>query len=186
MGTQILVESLQMLSTLYLTLIILRFLLQLSRADYHNPISQFVAKATNPVTNPIRRVVPPYGPFDGASLIFAVLFQTLMYAIILGIAGQMAPIVSLLAWGALKVLGLIVTLYFFAIIAMIVISWIAPGNAHPGIQLIFQITEPVMKPFRSILPPMGGLDLSPIFAFLVLNMIRVVLSQLEMAAGMPF
>ena len=186
MGTEILVQTLQMVSILYLTIIILRFLLQLSQADFFNPISQFVSKATNPVLNPIRRVVPPTGPVDWASLIFAVLFQSLMYAVILGIVGTMAPIGTLLVWGLLKVIGLVVTIYFFAVIAMIVISWIAPGSSHPGIQLIFQVTEPIMRPFRSILPPMGGLDLSPILLFIVLNMVRVMLSHMEMAAGIPF
>ena len=185
MGTEILVSTLQMLSMFYLTIVVLRFLFQLCQVDYFNPISQFIAKATNPVTQPIRSVIPPVRRFDFASLIFAVLFQALMYVIILSIAGYgFTP--AVLLWGVLKVAGLIINIYFFAIIAMIVISWIAPGNTHPGIQLIHQITEPVMAPFRGLLPPMGGLDLSPILVFLVLNMVMVVMRHMETAAGMPF
>jgi YggT family protein len=185
MGTEILVSTLQMLSMFYLTIVVLRFLFQLCQVDYFNPISQFIAKATNPVTQPIRSIIPPVQRFDFASLIFAILFQALMYVIILSIAGYgFTP--AVLMWGVLKVAGLIINIYFFAIIAMIVISWIAPGNTHPGIQLIHQITEPIMAPFRGLLPPMGGLDLSPILVFLVLNMVMVVMRNLEAAAGMPF
>lgn len=185
MGTEILVRILQMLSMFYLTIVVLRFLFQLCQVDYFNPLSQFIATATNPVTNPIRKVIPPVSRIDFASLIFAVLFQALVYVIILSILGAgFTP--AVLAWGAIKVLSLVVTIYFFAIIAMIVISWLAPGNPHPAIQIIHQITEPIMAPFRGLLPPMGGLDLSPILVFLVLNVIQIVVRNLEAAAGVPF
>ncbi len=186
MGTEILVSSLQMLTTFYLTLLILRFLFQLCQVDYFNPISQFIAKATNPVTEPVRKMVPPVRRFDFASVIVAILFQAIMYLVILSLAGYGFQPLALLIWGFLKVVSLVFTIYFFAIIAMIVISWLAPGNPHPGIQIINQITEPIMAPFRNLLPPMGGLDLSPILVFLVLNMLQVVMSHLQQAAGMPF
>lgn len=186
MGTQILVESLQMLTTVYLTLLILRFLFQLCQVDFYNPISQFIASATNPVTNPVRKLIPPVRRFDGASLITAMVIQAIMYLVILSLAGYGFQPLALLVWGVLKVVSLILTIYFFAIIGMIVISWLAPGNPHPGIQIIHQITEPIMAPFRNLLPPMGGLDLSPILVFLVLNMVQVVMSHLQQAAGMPF
>lgn len=186
MLSQILVQSLQFLAMFYLTILVLRFLLRLAEADFYNPITQFVVKATNPPVTPVQRMIPPWRNLDFATLLVAVLFQTLTYFVLLLIMGAMTDPLTLLAWGAVKVLGLIITIYFFAVIAMIVISWIAPGNPHPGIQLIQQVTEPVMRPFRSILPPMGGLDLSPIFLFLVLNMLRVVVSHLEMAVGLPF
>ncbi len=109
-----------------------------------------------------------------------------MYLVILSLAGYGFQPLALLIWGFLKVVSLVFTIYFFAIIAMIVISWLAPGNPHPGIQIINQITEPIMAPFRNLLPPMGGLDLSPILVFLVLNMLQVVMSHLQQAAGMPF
>ena len=186
MGTEILVSTLQMLSMFYLTIVVLRFLFQLCQVDYFNPISQFIAKATNPVTEPVRKMVPPVKRFDGASLIVAVLFQSIMYLIILSLAGYGFQPLALLVWGVLKVISLVITIYFFAIIGMIVISWLAPGNPHPGIQIIHQITEPIMAPFRNLLPPMGGLDLSPILVFLVLNMVMVVMRHMETAAGMPF
>ena len=186
MTTDIIVSSLQLVTMFYLTIIILRFLLRLADADFFNPITQFVVKATNPVVAPFQKAIPPFRKFDTATVVVAILFQALSYFVIIAVAGQVVDPLTLLLWGAVKVLSVVVTLYFFAIIAMIVISWIAPGSAHPGIQMIRQITEPVMAPFRSILPPMGGLDLSPILVFLVLNMIRVVVSHMEMAVGMPF
>ncbi|TVP59578.1 MAG: YggT family protein [Halomonadaceae bacterium] len=186
MLAQILVQSLQLLTMFYLTILILRFLLRLAEADFYNPITQFVVKATNPPVAPFQRMLPPWNNFDFATLLVAVLFQSLTYTLLLLLMGAMTDPLTLLAWGAVKVLSVVVTIYFFAVIAMIVISWIAPGNPHPGIQLIQQVTEPVMRPFRSVLPPMGGLDLSPILLFLVLNMLRVVVSHLEVAVGLPF
>jgi len=186
MLVELLVTPVQILSIFYLTIIILRFMLRLAKADFYNPITQFVVKATNPLVSPAQRVLPPWGNIDFATLVVAVLFQALAFFAIVMLMGAMVNPVTLLAWGAVKVLGTVITIYFVAVIAMIVISWIAPGSPHPVVQLIQQVTEPVMRPFRSIIPPVGGLDLSPIFLFIVLNMLRVVVTHMERAVGLPF
>ena len=91
---------------------------------------------------------------------------------------------TLLVWAVLNVLDLIVKIYFWSVIAVVIVSWIAPGSGHPAIQLVAQITEPVMRPVRNIMPSMGGLDLSPIIVFLILNVISVVIEHMKMAAGL--
>ena len=158
MLAKIFITVLQFVSMFYLTVVLLRFLLQLARADFYNPISQFVVKATNAPLRPLRRVIPGIGGVDGASL---------------------------LAWSGVYVLDLIINIYFWSVLAVVIISWVAPQSDHPAIALVAQITEPVMRPVRNIVPPLGGLDLSPIFVFLILNVLRVVVDHLGAAVGMP-
>src|SRR5690606_14742204 len=184
MLTDILVSSLRLLTAFYITIVLLRFLLQISRADFYNPISQFVVKATNPLLAPLRQVVPGIGGFDGASLVLAVLIQTLVFVIIASLAGAPLHLVTYIAWSAVVVLNLLVQIYFWAAIAMIILSWVAPGSYHPAVQLLHQITEPVMRPFRRLLPPLGGLDLSPILLFLVINVIQIVIARLADAVSL--
>lgn len=187
MLAQILITILQIVSTFYLTIVLMRFLLQLARADFYNPISQFVVKATNPPLRPLRKVIPGLGALDGASLVLAILVQMLAFFLILMALNNGIPVinpVTLLAWSVITVLGLIVKIYFWSVIAIVVVSWIAPGSHHPAIQLVAQITEPVMRPVRNLIPAMGGLDLSPIVVFLILNVLSVVINHMAAAVGL--
>ncbi len=187
MLAQIVITTLQIVSTFYLTIVLLRFLLQLARADFYNPISQFVVKATNPPLRPLRRVIPGWGGVDGASLVLAILVQMVAFLLILAALNDGIPSinpVTLLAWSVITVVGLIVKIYFWSVIAVVIVSWIAPSSNHPAIQLVAQITEPVMRPVRNVMPSMGGLDLSPIVVFLILNVISVVINHMAMAAGL--
>lgn len=178
MLTDIFISSLKLLTTFYITIVLLRFLFQLSRADFYNPICQFVVKATNPLVTPIRKIVPGIGAFDGASLVLAVVLQTLVFTLFALLAGAPLAIVTYVAWSAVIILNLLVQIYFWAVIGVIILSWIAPGSYHPAAQILRQITEPVMRPFRRLLPPLGGLDLSPILLFLVINVLQIIISHL--------
>ena len=187
MLADILITILLIASTFYMTIVLLRFLLQLARADFYNPISQFAVKATNPLLRPLRRFIPGWGGIDGAALVLAVLIQALaLFLILVAMNGGIPGInpLTLLVWAVLNVLDLIVKIYFWSVIAVVVVSWIAPGSQHPAIQLVAQITEPVMRPVRNIMPSMGGLDLSPIIVFLILNVVSVVIDHMKVAAGM--
>ncbi|MCK7552730.1 MULTISPECIES: YggT family protein [Marinobacter] len=187
MLADILITILLIASTFYMTIVLLRFLLQLARADFYNPISQFAVKATNPLLRPLRRFIPGWGGIDGAALVLAVLIQALaLFLILVAMNGGIPGInpLTLLVWAVLNVLDLIVKIYFWSVIAVVVVSWIAPGSHHPAIQLVAQITEPVMRPVRNIMPSMGGLDLSPIIVFLILNVVSVVIDHMKVAAGM--
>ncbi|MBQ0745602.1 MAG: YggT family protein [Marinobacter sp.] len=187
MLADILITILLIASTFYMTIILLRFLLQLARADFYNPISQFAVKATNPLLRPLRRFIPGWGGIDGAALVLAVLIQAITFFLILvalsGGIPSFNPLI-LLVWGAVAVLDLIVKIYFWSVIAVVVVSWIAPGSSHPAIQLVAQITEPVMRPVRKLMPSMGGLDLSPIIVFLILNVLSVVIDHMKVAVGL--
>ncbi len=169
---------------LYLLAMLLRFLLQLVRADFYNPISQTLVKMTNPLVIPVRKILPGYGGLDLASLLLALVLQMLMIAllVLLQTGALLAPVPLLLASG-LGIAAYLVKIYFFALLAMIILSWIAPGGNNPALYLLHQITEPVMAPFRKILPPMGGLDLSPILVFVLINVIQIALGHIAHSLG---
>jgi len=175
---------LQTLLSMYLFAMVLRFLLQLVRADFYNPISQFLAKITNPVVLPLRRAVPGVGGIDLSSLLLAILLQMLLLAVLLFFRQNAVAGVGILFVGGLfGVAALVLQIYFFAIIAMIILSWVAPGNPHPAIRLIHQLTEPVMAPFRNMVPPIGGLDLSPILVFITIQVTEIALAHMANAVG---
>jgi YggT family protein len=180
----ILVYLIQTLLSLYLIAMILRFVLQLVRADFYNPISQFVVKITNPLVVPLRRVIPGYAGIDIASLGLAILLQIVgIAAIFLLRFGTIPAPTLLLVGGMLGVVALLVQLYFFALLAMIILSWVAQGSRHPAILLLYQITEPVMAPVRKLLPPMGGLDFSPILVFILINIAQIAIAHMAAALG---
>jgi YggT family protein len=170
---------------IYLLIMLMRFVLQLSLADFYNPISQFLVRATNPLVLPVRRVLPARGRLDFASLLLAIVIQLLGIVAIVVLNGFSLPAVSLLlAWSVVAVLGLLVKIYFFALLGMIILSWIAPGTSNPAAYLMHQITEPVMAPFRRIIPPMGGLDFSPIVMFILINVLQIALRNFAAGLGL--
>lgn len=180
----ILVYLIQTVLSLYLGAMLLRFILQLVRADFYNPICQFVVKITNPLVIPMRKVIPGYAGFDIASLLLAILLQIAGIAAIFLIRfGALPAPELLLLGGVLGVVALLVQMYFFALLAMIILSWVAQGSRHPAIFLLHQITEPLMAPLRNMLPSMGGLDFSPILAFILINIIQIALRHMAAAAG---
>jgi YggT family protein len=163
---------------------LLRFLLQLARADFYNPISQALVKLTNPLVMPLRRILPGYAGIDLSSLLLSILLQMLMVALLVVLqTGRLLPPLPLVLVGLLGVAAYLVKIYFFAILAMIILSWVAPGGNSPVLYLLYQLTEPVMAPFRRIIPPMGGLDLSPILVFVVINVIQIALGHLAFSLG---
>ncbi|EHK70080.1 MULTISPECIES: YggT family protein [Pseudomonadaceae] len=185
---QALVYVIQTLGSLYLLIILLRFILQLVRADFYNPLSQFTVRATQPLLKPVRRIIPGFGGVDLAALVLAVLVQLalmMVVVVLLGASiGGLFP--ALLIWALLGVASLFLKVFFFALIVSVILSWVAPQTHNPAAELVNQICEPLLAPFRRILPSLGGLDLSPIFAFIVINLLdRFVIGQLAAATGMP-
>lgn len=171
---------------LFLFAVLLRLMLQLTRADFYNPVSQFVVRVTNPVLLPLRRLIPAIGRLDTASVVLAVGVQTIAIMASLALMGyRPANLLVLLVWSLIGVASLVVDLFFFAILGLIIFSWIAPNSYHPALALLHQLTEPVMGPFRRLLPAIGGLDLSPILVFVVINVLGKLLSALAIQAGMP-
>lgn len=174
------------LGGLFLTAVILRFLLQLARADFYNPISQALVRITNPVLKPLRRFIPGFFGIDIASLALAIAVKLLMIAVLFMVqtGSTHLNVAAALLVAVLSVLVTMFNIYFVAMIATIILSWVAPGSYHPAAVLIHQVVEPVMGPFRRLLPPMGGIDFSPMIAFLALNVVKILFSGLAMQIGL--
>lgn len=183
-----LIYIIQTLGSLYLLIVLLRFILQLVRADFYNPLSQFIVKATQPLLTPLRRIIPGFAGLDLASLILAILVQLLLMIVTLTLMGYNVGgfILQLLVWSMIGVTSLFLKVFFFALIISVILSWVAPGSYNPGAQLVNQICEPLLAPFRKLLPNLGGLDISPIFAFITINLIdRFVIGGLAASTGLP-
>ncbi len=154
-------------------LFLARLILQASRADFYNPISQGIVKATDPILRPMRMVIPGYRNLDFAAFIAAWLIEVLSHTLAFGIQSHYIPGVAyLFGIGLFDVLRLLLTVYWFALIVVIVLSFLAPGSYHPAAALLAQITEPILAPARRLIPPLGGLDFSPILVFMILILIR--------------
>jgi len=178
----------QTLGSLYLLVVLLRFILQLVRADFYNPLSQFVVRATKPLLNPPRKVIPGLGGLDLASLVLAVLLQWLLMIVVVLLMGAnpLGALPQLLVWSVISITSLFLKVFFFAMIISVILSWVSPGSYNPGAQLVNQICEPLLAPFRKLLPNLGGLDISPIFAFIALNLLdRFVIGGLAAMTQMP-
>jgi YggT family protein len=182
---EIVVYLLQTGLGLYLLLVMLRFVMQLANADFYNPVSQFVFKATQPLVGPLQRFLRPFGRFDSASLTLAIALQAAGIMLLLALNNIASPNpVTLFLWSAIGILGLLLKIYFFALLASIILSWISPGGSNPAVYLLYQITEPVMAPVRKLLPPMGGLDFSPILVFIGINVLEIVVRNLAASVGL--
>lgn len=162
----------RMLGELYMVIVLLRFILQLSKADYYNPISQAVVRLTSAPLAPLQRIIPKFGRVDFSALIFAILIKAVTLLIVFSLKGSGIDPISLGIFSLIGVLDSVLTLYFWAVMGSVIISWVAPGSYHPGPQLIGQITEPVFKLAQKVVPPIGGLDLSPILIFIVLQLVQ--------------
>lgn len=170
---QMAIYLIKTLGSLYLLVVLLRFLLQLSRADFYNPLSQGISKATNPLLLPLRRVIPGLFGIDLACLVLALLVQWVVLQLMLLVAGYgfINPLM-LLAWSVVGLLAMLTSIYFWGMIGYIIASWVAPFSHNPALLLLRQLIEPIMAPFRKIIPPLGPIDISPIFLMLALNLIN--------------
>ena len=177
----------QPLFSLAMLLIAVRFLAQLCGVSGYNPISMTLRRVTNVIVLPLSRLLPSGNRFSPGALLALILIQVVFIALMLGLVGQLDAFNTLkaLIWSALGAAGLLVSIIFYSVIAMIVVSFLAPQSSHPAVEFIWELTEPVMAPLRQVLPPMGGLDFSPIILFIALNVVRVSLGHMAVAVGMP-
>lgn len=189
MGNELGSAGLMLVNTLiniYLFLLMLRFLLQASRADYYNPLSQSVVKITQPVVGLFQGFLGPVaGRFDLATLAAGFALKVVsIIAIFMVIGIGMPPIPGLLIAGVAALANAILKIYFFAMIVMIILSWVAPNASHPGALLVMQLVEPIMAPVRKVIPALGMIDLSPIVVFIAINLIDgLVVGSMIRTAG---
>lgn len=158
-----------------LMLLILRVWLQVVRADFYNPLSQFIVKVTNPVVVPFRKVIPGFGGFDVATILLALVIAVLKFVLIPLLNGGAIELVSAIILGVLYFIKQTGYLLFMIMLVMALMSWVVQGH-NPTQALFQQLTNPVLRPIRNVIPIIGGLDLSILAAFLLLNVINILLS----------
>lgn len=166
------------LFSIYLVIVVLRLLLAWVRADFYNPLSQFLVKATNPVLVPLRRIIPSIGSIDTASLILILGIKLLELMLLAMITGKAFAFSALLILALLQIVELVIWIFIFAIIIQVIMSWVSPGVQYyhnPAASLLHSLTEPLLRPVRRVLPPMGMVDLSPLVVTLCLYIILIVL-----------
>lgn len=177
----------QTLLGLYTTVVLLRFLLQWVRADFYNPVCQFVVKVTTPALRPFRQVIPGYAGMDLAALALAWLVKSLELAIVALIALPEANPLGALLWALPELVSLAIDIFIFTVLIRVVLSWVNPDPYHPVAGLLDSLTDPVMRPARRMLPPVGGLDLSPVLVMVGLVLLKMLLvPPLDLVTGNPF
>lgn len=156
---------------LYILTFVLRLLLQWVRADFYNPLSQFIVRVTNPLVRPLRRIIPTAGRLDTATLLVILGLEVAATALLLGMAtsGPLPGVGSLLTLAVLRTLVLVLRLYFVAILISVILSWVGRDSRHPLVAVLNSLVEPVLRPVRRILPSIGGLDLSPLIVLLLIQ-----------------
>ncbi len=177
----------QTIAGIYFFLVLLRFLMQVSRADFYNPICQGVIKVTDPPIQPLKKVLPTVRGVDFATLTVAFIVQLLAICLVMLIKAGYIFHPAFIAWATLSMFSTILDIYFFALIILVIASWVAPGTNHPALSLVYQITEPICAPARKLLPPMGGLDFSIIMVFIAITLIDtyLVIQPIAYMLGIP-
>jgi YggT family protein len=185
--TNPLVFLIQVVFGAYIMLVMLRFLLQLVKADFYNPVSQFVVKVTTPPLRPLRRIIPGIGGLDVASIILMWILKSLELALIMMIGGLGTSLFPALAWSIPELISLFINVFLFAILIQVIISWVNPGGYNPIIGLLNSITEPLLGPARRIVPPISGLDLSPMLVMIGLMLLKMLLlPPIQLLVASPF
>ena len=170
---------------LYTLAVLLRFLLQAVRADFHNPVSQFVVRITAPLLKPLRRVVPAVRGYDLASLMLAWLLKVLELSIIGALIGA-AAFPATIVWAIPALVSLVINIFLFAILIVVILSWINPQGYNPAMVILHRLTAPLLEPARRLIPPIGGIDLSPMLVMVGLYLLEMlVVPPLMQATGAP-
>jgi len=161
---------------LYVLCFLLRFILQATRADFHNPLSQFIVRVTNPVVVPLRRVVPGLRGLDMSSIVIVVVLEVLATAVLIPLkTGVGATPIAVLYFAILRTMMTVLRMYLFAILIYALMSFVNPGTYNPLTSVLASISEPLLRPVRRIIPPIAGLDLSPLFVLIGLQALIMAL-----------
>jgi len=158
-----------------LMILIMRIWLQWVKADFYNPLSQFIVKASNPIVVPFRRIIPGLGGIDLSTLIIAYIVATLKFVTLAALAGESLGILAFYI-GLLVLIKQAGYLLFIIMIVMAIMSWVVQGY-NATLMVFSQLTQPLLNPIRRIIPNLGGLDLSMIVAFLLMNVVNIFLSN---------
>lgn len=185
MGSNYLTDPLafliQVIFDLMILVVMLRFILQLVRANFYNPISQFAVKMTTPLLRPLRRVIPGAGGIDIASIVLMILLKSLELILIMLVSGRGAQPLAAVAIALPELISLAINFFLIAILIQVILSWVSPGSYSPATELIHSITSPLLRPAQRLIPPIGGIDLSPMAVLVGLQLLKMlVIPPLQM------
>ncbi len=177
---------LQTLFGLVLLVFMLRLLMQMVRADFRNPVSQFIVTVTNPLLKPLRRVIPGLFGIDMASVVVLLGLQMLELFLVALMMGHEVQMAGLMVLSLAELLNLLIKIYLFGILIQVIISWVNPNSYNPVLGVLHAINEPLLRPARRIIPPISGFDLSPILVLVALQLatMLVVAPLADMARGL--
>ena len=159
---------------LYIVIVMLRFLLQWVRADFYNPVSKFIFKVTQPPLAPLRRFIPGFAGLDLAAAVFMLVLKFVELWLVAGLLGIAPQIGGLAMLSIAELLGLLINVFLFSILIQVVISWVSPGTYNPIMGLLHSLNEPLLAPARRVIPPISGLDLSPIAVIIFLQLVSML------------
>ena len=164
----------QTIADLYLLTFLLRFIMQWVRASYYNPLAQFVFKVTNPLVVPARRVLPSVAGLDAPTLVVLIVLEIVVTFLLLQLVGAPLSIADLLLYSMLRLVSLALLFYTVALFIYVLMSWFG-GGMNPMSDFLGDLVEPLLRPVRRVLPPIAGLDLSPLVVLLLLHALRIAL-----------
>lgn len=163
---------------LLIVTVLLRFMLQVVRADFYNPFSQFIVRLSNPLLLPLRRIIPGFGGIDVASVVLLLILQTLKIVLIVLLSGIPIDPAAILIAVVAELLELILWVYIIAVFVRVIGSWFSPYGGHPLMDMLVSLTEPLMRPARTWIRPISGIDLSPIAVLLFLQILLLLLANI--------
>ncbi|NCA70171.1 MAG: YggT family protein [Sphingobacteriia bacterium] len=185
--TNPLVFLIQTLFGLYILVVAIRFLLQWARADFYNPISQFVVKLTSPALRPLRRLIPGYGGVDLSALVLAWLLKSVELALLVLVLNAGVSFLGALLWSLPALVELFINIFLFAILIRVILSWVNPDPYNPAVALLTRLTDPITRPAQRMIQPIGGIDLSPMAVLIGLVLLEMLLvPPLKWLVGSPF
>ena len=157
-----------------IALVVLRVLLQLVRANFYNPVCQFLYKLTNPVLIPLRKLIPSWRTLDIAGVLLAWLLTAIKLALLYALAGPSLGVAGLAVMAFADLIDFVLLLYLGLILVRVLLSFVSVERSNPIVPLVIQLTDPVLRPIRRRLPALGGFDLSPMLAWLAILLIRML------------
>lgn len=166
--------ALYTIAQLFSFIFAMRFVMQLCGVDFYNPLSQSIVRISNPVTQPLRKILPQHSLFDPASLVILLLINALYVAVSIRMGGHQAPIASIVAAGGVLSLISLFNVLRLSIVAEVILSWLGPAaHQSPLFPVVFRINSPIMNQLRRVIPPMGGLDLSPMIVLFIIHFVVI-------------
>lgn len=169
--------SLFLISTLfdlYLTVLVVRLILAWVKADYFNPVTRLIVQITNPVVIPLRKYIPTYSDVECSTLVLILVLEMIKYIIISLFFTGIPSISVLIIFSIRNAISLLLKTFFYAILINVILSWVQPGYSPLG-QVTSQLSDPIMRPLRRVIPPVGGFDITPIPALLILQFLIMVI-----------